>query len=81
VRSQFGCHPGQVASDLAREIYQGARNGRPIEVAAIAGIAGRSPFHFTRVFTQSGKSGQLETEVHAARDLGYEQCVTWGQKA
>jgi hypothetical protein len=33
------------------------------------------------VFTQSGKSGQLETEVHAARDLGYEQCVTWGQKA
>jgi AraC family transcriptional regulator len=25
----------------------------PIEVAALAGIARRSPFHFTRVFTQS----------------------------
>ena len=25
----------------------------PIEVAALAGLAGRSPFHFTRVFSQS----------------------------
>jgi hypothetical protein len=28
----------------------------------------------------SFKNGQLETEVHATRDIGYEQCVTWGQK-
>jgi AraC family transcriptional regulator len=33
--------------------YVLAHLDEPIEVEALAGIAGRSPFHFTRVFTKS----------------------------
>ena len=33
--------------------YIMAHLDEPIEVAALAGLAGRSPFHFTRVFSQS----------------------------
>jgi len=33
--------------------YVEAHLDEPIEVAALAAIAGRSPFHFTRLFTQS----------------------------
>jgi AraC family transcriptional regulator len=33
--------------------YVAAHLAEPIEVAALAGLAGRSPFHFTRVFTNS----------------------------
>ena len=33
--------------------YIVAHLDEPIEVAALADIAGRSPFHFTRVFTRS----------------------------
>jgi AraC family transcriptional regulator len=33
--------------------YVLANLDRPIEVATLAGLAGRSPFHFSRVFTRS----------------------------
>jgi AraC family transcriptional regulator len=46
---------GTLGNDMFRRLkdYIMAHLGEPIEVAALAGIAGRSPFHFTRVFTQS----------------------------
>jgi AraC family transcriptional regulator len=46
---------GMLSSDALKRIkeYVVAHLDEPIEVAALAGIAARSPFHFTRVFTQS----------------------------
>jgi AraC family transcriptional regulator len=44
---------------LGKEVFRRLRDyilahlDEPIEVAALAGLAGRSEFHFTRVFTQS----------------------------
>jgi AraC family transcriptional regulator len=46
---------GMLSSDALRRIkeYVVAHLDEPIEVAALAGIAARSPFHFTRLFTQA----------------------------
>jgi len=50
---------GRVRGALGRDVlprlrdYIMAHLDEPIEVAALAGIAGRSEFHFTRVFTRS----------------------------
>ena len=46
---------GMLSSDALKRIkeYVVAHLDEPIEVAALAGIAARSPFHFTRVFTQA----------------------------
>jgi AraC family transcriptional regulator len=46
---------GMLSSDALRRIkeYVVAHLDEPIEVAALAGIAARSPFHFTRLFTPS----------------------------
>jgi AraC family transcriptional regulator len=46
---------GILGKDAFRQLrdYIMAHLDEPIEVAALAGIARRSPFHFTRVFTQS----------------------------
>jgi AraC family transcriptional regulator len=43
---------GKAVLDRLRD-YVLAHLDQPIEVEALAGIAGRSPFHFTRVFTRS----------------------------
>jgi AraC family transcriptional regulator len=43
---------GKTVLDRLRE-YVMAHLDQPIEVATLAGLAGRSPFHFTRVFTRS----------------------------
>jgi AraC family transcriptional regulator len=43
---------GKTVLDRLRE-YVMAHLDQPIEVAALAKLAGRSPFHFTRVFTRS----------------------------
>jgi AraC family transcriptional regulator len=42
---------GMLSSDALKRIKEYV--DEPIEVAALAGIAARSPFHFTRVFTQA----------------------------
>jgi AraC family transcriptional regulator len=46
---------GMLSSDALKRIkeYVVAHLDEPIEVAALAAIAARSPFHFTRIFTQS----------------------------
>ena len=50
---------GRVRGTLGKDVFRRLRDyimahlDEPIEVAALAGLAGRSPFHFTRVFTQS----------------------------
>jgi AraC family transcriptional regulator len=46
---------GMLGSDALKRIreYVVAQLDEPIEVATLAGIAARSPFHFTRVFTQA----------------------------
>jgi len=46
---------GMLGKDLLRRLrdYVIAHLDEPIGVEALAGIAGRSPFHFTRVFTRS----------------------------
>ena len=46
---------GMLSSDALKRIkeYVVAHLDEPIEVATLAGIAARSPFHFTRVFTQT----------------------------
>jgi AraC family transcriptional regulator len=50
---------GRVRGALGKDVFQRLRDyimahlDEPIEVAALAGIAGRSEFHFTRVFTRS----------------------------
>jgi len=46
---------GMLSGDALKRIkeYVVAHLDEPIEVAALAGIAARSPFHFTRVFTQA----------------------------
>lgn len=46
---------GMLSSDALKRIkeYVVAHLDEPIEVATLAGIAARSPFHFTRLFTQS----------------------------
>ena len=46
---------GMLSSDALKRIeeYVVAHLDEPIEVAALAGIAARSPFHFTRIFTQT----------------------------
>jgi AraC family transcriptional regulator len=46
---------GTLGKDVFRRLrdYIVAHLDEPIEVAALADLAGRSPFHFTRVFTQS----------------------------
>ena len=50
---------GRVRGTLGKDVFRRLRDyimahlDEPIEVAELAGIAGRSPFHFTRVFTQS----------------------------
>src|SRR5215831_5939918 len=50
---------GQVRGALGKDVLQRLRDyimahlDEPIEVAALAGIAGRSEFHFTRVFRRS----------------------------
>jgi AraC family transcriptional regulator len=50
---------GRVRGTLGRDVFRRLRDyimahlDEPIEVATLAGIAGRSEFHFTRVFTQS----------------------------
>ena len=42
---------GMLSSDALKRIKEYV--DEPIEVAALAGIAARSPFHFTRLFTQA----------------------------
>jgi AraC family transcriptional regulator len=44
-----------LGKDVLRRIkdYVQAHIDEPIEVAALAGIGGRSPFHFSRVFARS----------------------------
>jgi AraC family transcriptional regulator len=50
---------GRVRGTLGKDMFRRLRDyimahlDEPIEVAALAGIAGRSEFHFTRVFTRS----------------------------
>ena len=50
---------GRIKGILGKDVFRRLREyilshlDEPIEVAALAGLAGRSPFHFTRVFTQS----------------------------
>jgi len=46
---------GRLSGDALKRIKEHvvAHLDEPIEVAALAGIAARSPFHFTRVFTQA----------------------------
>jgi AraC family transcriptional regulator len=46
---------GMLGNDVLKRLkdYILAHLDEPIEVAALAGIAARSPFHFTRLFTQS----------------------------
>lgn len=46
---------GAIGTSTLKRIrdYVTAHLAEPIEVAALAGLAGRSPFHFTRVFTNS----------------------------
>ena len=50
---------GRARGTLGKDVLQRLRDyimahlDEPIEVAALAGIAGRSEFHFTRVFTRS----------------------------
>ena len=46
---------GMLSSDALKRIkeYVFAHLDEPIEVAALAGVAARSPFHFTRLFTQA----------------------------
>jgi AraC family transcriptional regulator len=46
---------GMLGKDLLRRLrdYIAAHLDEPISVESLADIAGRSPFHFTRVFTQS----------------------------
>ena len=50
---------GRTRGTLGKEMFRRLRDyimahlDEPIEVAVLAGLAGRSPFHFTRVFTQS----------------------------
>jgi AraC family transcriptional regulator len=46
---------GRLSNDALKRVkdYVVAHLAEPIEVAALAAIAGRSPFHFTRVFTQA----------------------------
>jgi len=46
---------GAITSSALRRIrdYIAAHLGEPIEVAALAELAGRSPFHFTRMFARS----------------------------
>jgi len=46
---------GMLSNDVLKRMkdYVVAHLDEPIEVAALAGIAGHSPFHFTRLFTQS----------------------------
>ena len=46
---------GMLSNDVLKRLkdYILAHLDEPIEVAALAGIAARSPFHFTRLFTQS----------------------------
>ncbi|HKF61727.1 MAG TPA: AraC family transcriptional regulator [Dongiaceae bacterium] len=54
--SAIDCGPrGQLGKEVLRRIRDHvlAHIGEPIEVAALARIAGRSPFHFSRVFARS----------------------------
>ena len=50
---------GRVRGTLGKDVFRRLRDyieahlDRPIEVAALARVAGRSRFHFTRIFTQS----------------------------
>jgi len=46
---------GVIGTPALRQIrdYISAHLAEPIEVAALAGLAGRSPFHFTRAFARS----------------------------
>ena len=50
---------GRIKGTLGKDVFRRLREyilahlDEPIEVAALASLAGRSPFHFTRVFTQS----------------------------
>jgi AraC family transcriptional regulator len=50
---------GRIKGTLGKDVFRRLRDyimahlDEPIEVAQLAGLAGRSPFHFTRVFTQS----------------------------
>jgi AraC family transcriptional regulator len=50
---------GRIKGTLGKDVFRRLREyilahlDEPIEVAALAGLAGRSPFHFTRVFAQS----------------------------
>jgi AraC family transcriptional regulator len=46
---------GMLGKDVLERLkdYVLANLDRPIEVATLAGLAGRSPFHFSRVFTRS----------------------------
>jgi AraC family transcriptional regulator len=46
---------GMLGNDVLRRLrdYVMENLDKPINVATLAGIAGRSPFHFTRVFTRS----------------------------
>jgi AraC family transcriptional regulator len=47
--------PGMLGNDVLRRLRGYVRENldQPINVATLAGIAGRSPFHFTRIFTRS----------------------------
>jgi AraC family transcriptional regulator len=54
--SGFECRErGMLGKDVLVRLrdYVDAHLDEPIEVAALAGIAGRSPFHFSRVFARS----------------------------
>jgi AraC family transcriptional regulator len=64
---------GMLGNDALRRIkdYVVAHLDEPIEVAALAGIAARSPFHFTRVFTQAvGLMNRLATSFQKSGPFG-----------
>ena len=49
------CERGMLGKDVLERLrdYVVAHLDEPIEVATLANIAGRSPFHFSRVFSRS----------------------------
>jgi AraC family transcriptional regulator len=59
VARHTSCPEPQIRGTLGKEVLARLRDyivsniGGPIEVAALAQIAGRSPFHFSRVFSKS----------------------------
>ena len=63
--SGFECRErGMLGKDVLVRLrdYVDAHLDEPIEVAALAGIAGRSPFHFSRVFARLRRAIELVRE-------------------